>query len=156
LFRRYSSVTLRVNTLYNVNQLGDFALAPLDEAECRALGVSGRDAIAQSIAGSNASYVLSAPEGPVFCWGCRTPVLEPSSIDIWLFTFRAIAKHKLEFVREVRRVHAILLDNYAKVRFNVWKEHHKALGLLARYRGGVYQSVMHPSFYTVEVCRGNA
>lgn len=94
-------------------------LAPGDEAECMALGLSGPLAVHASIAASHAAYQAEWDGEPCAWWGWSFGAPLSSSVQAWLLTTPEAKDHPIHLTRETRRFLDHLLARYATIYVHV-------------------------------------
>lgn len=101
----------------------DAVLRKADEDECGAFGLSGRDALAQSIRLSDQSFAVMVDGEPVAFWGWMAPSLLGATCHVWMLTTPAIEHHKTYAARESKRIVGELLQTYPALICLVDHEH---------------------------------
>lgn len=120
-------MTLSVREVQDAHQLEGLQLAPLDEAECWAGGLGTQEALARSVAGSEASWLYMADGAPLCVWGYRPRSLVVGGVDVWLLGTPMVKGHGVAFARESKRLASALFREFGSLRALVWEGHAPAL-----------------------------
>lgn len=121
-------MTLSVERLTNIDQLGPFCLRHQDKLECEASGKTVSEVVATCIACSTEAFAVYKRKRLMAIWGFRTSFLGPTTI--WLLTTALVDMYPVSFYREGRRLLKILLERFGTIECYVWKPHKRSIAWL--------------------------
>jgi hypothetical protein len=107
-----------------------FVLRLKDEAECRAAGFTGTEAIKFSAAHSSQFWTVYLNEQPIVVWGYAAESLFSYRCRAWLLSSAIVENHKVLFVRESVKALRFLFGLYEEVEVYVHNEYADAIAWL--------------------------
>lgn len=125
-------MTLRVEDLEDVKDLGSFQLRNLDAKECFALGSRPEEAVDMCLDVSEEAYSVWIEDDLLAIWGWRWASFISSGLEFWLLTTPLVDKYPKVFVRECLHELKRLVSIYGSVSVRIWDGHTQAIRLAKR------------------------
>lgn len=100
-----------------------FILRDADEAECRAGGMSGEEAVRRSVASSDAAYAYYCNEELLCFWGYRIEDNCGDMVNVWCLSMPPVFRHRIAFARASREVNRMLGLLFPKMRVAVHEDY---------------------------------